>query len=163
MTINSHLKFHAKISKWSTLALVFLRCTQQSVHGGGEEREPCANSLSSLSSAPNDSWQTTNANPIWAATVAPPPASLALPIQENPAPATPPTLLHTQRMIHAQKFLLSDGLLTASALLLNQDNTLLFSHMTAESNGSSRAGGDCGIHMQPNTCSFAAATLSATY
>ncbi len=73
-------------SKWSTLALVFLRCTQQSVHGGGEEREPCANSLSSLSSAPNDSWQTTNANPIWAATVAPPPASLALPVQENPAP-----------------------------------------------------------------------------
>jgi len=104
-------------SKWATLPLVFRKCTLWSVHGGGEEKELCANSLSSLSSAPNDSWQTTNANPIWAATVAPPPAFPCHPrtgrsILQQPLPSRyihseRPTLKNSSSLTVCSKWALS--------------------------------------------------------
>lgn len=92
-----------------------------------------------------------------------PQPSLAIPVQENPSsndPSHPATYTVNDPRSKIPPLWRSAQ---SESSLLNQDNTLLFSHMTAESNGSSRAGGDCGIHMQPNTCSLAAAILSAIY
>lgn len=166
MTVNRQLKFHALLAciKTRHFALGFFEgvCYCQFMEEGRRESRvqtayPHCHLLlmtadKLLMQIPSERLQLPHPQP-----------SLALPVQENPASNNPSH--HTPYTVNDPHSKIPPLWQSAQSehSLLNQDNTLLFSHMTAKSNGSSRAGGDCGVHMQPNTCSLAAAILSVTY